>query len=74
MKKVIYSLLFLFTAIFTACDEDLPKASFDLYEVKSLLASAGDMNVALNWEAYDEARPSEYLIIWTAGSTDVEGG
>lgn len=74
MKKVIYSLLFLCMAVFTACDEDLPKASFDLYEVKSLLASAGDMNVALNWEAYDEARPSEYLIIWTAGSTDVEGG
>ena len=36
MKKILYSLLFIFTVIFTACEEDLPKASFDLYELKSL--------------------------------------
>ena len=45
MKKILYSLLFIFTVIFTACEEDLPKASFDLYELKSLTATAGDMNV-----------------------------
>lgn len=44
MKKILYSLLFIFTVIFTACEEDLPKASFDLYELKSLTATAGDMN------------------------------
>ena len=27
MKKILYSLLFIFTVIFTACEEDLPKAS-----------------------------------------------
>lgn len=74
MKKIIYSLLFIFTAIFTACDEDLPKASFDLYELKSLTATAGDMNVTLSWEAYENARPGEYLIIWTPGSSEAEGG
>jgi len=74
MKKIIYSLLFIFTAIFTACDEDLPKASFDLYELKSLTATAGDMNVTLSWEAYEDARPGEYLIIWTPGSSEAEGG
>lgn len=74
MKKVIYSLLFIFAVIITSCDDELPKANFDLYELKSLEATAGDMNVALNWEAYEQARPSEYLIIWTAGTTDVEGG
>ena len=74
MKKILYSLLFIFTVIFTACEEDLPKASFDLYELKSLTATAGDMNVTLSWEAYENARPNEYLILWTSGSSDEEGG
>ena len=46
MKKIIYSLLFVITAVCAACDEELPKASFDLYELKTLTATAGDMNVA----------------------------
>lgn len=74
MKKILYSLLFIFTVIFTACEEDLPKASFDLYELKSLTATAGDMNVTLSWETYENARPNEYLILWTSGSSDAEGG
>ncbi len=74
MKKILYSLLFIFTVIFTACEEDLPKASFDLYELKSLTATAGDVNVTLSWEAYENARPNEYLILWTSGSSDAEGG
>ena len=74
MKKIIYSLLFILTVVFTACEEDLPKASFDLYELKSLTATAGDMNVTLSWEAYENARPNEYLILWTSGSSDAEGG
>ena len=74
MKKILYSLLFIFTVVFTACEEDLPKASFDLYELKSLTATAGDMNVTLAWEAYENARPNEYLILWTSGSSDAEGG
>lgn len=74
MKKILYSLLFIFTVIFTACEEDLPKASFDLYELKSLTATAGDMNVTLSWEAYENARPNEYLTLWTSGSSDAEGG
>lgn len=74
MKKILYSLLFIFTVVFTACEEDLPKASLDLYELKSLTATAGDMNVTLSWEAYENARPNEYLILWTSGSSDAEGG
>ena len=74
MKKILYSLLFIFTVVFTACEEDLPKASFDLYELKSLTATAGDMNVTLSWEAYENARPNEYLILWTSGSSEAEGG
>lgn len=74
MKKILYSLLFIFTVVFTACEEDLPKASFDLYELKSLTATAGDMNVTLSWGAYENARPNEYLILWTSGSSDAEGG
>ena len=74
MKKILYSLLFIFTVVFTACEEDLPKASFDLYELKSLTATAGDMNVTLSWEVYENARPNEYLILWTSGSSEAEGG
>ncbi|MDV3119797.1 PQQ-binding-like beta-propeller repeat protein [Bacteroides ovatus] len=74
MKKILYSLLSIFTVVFTACEEDLPKASFDLYELKSLTATAGDMNVTLSWEAYENARPNEYLILWTSGSSEAEGG
>ena len=74
MKKILYSLLFIFTVVFTACEEDLPKASFGLYELKSLTATAGDMNVTLSWEAYENARPNEYLILWTSGSSEAEGG
>ena len=74
MKKIIYSLLFILTVVFTACEEDLPKANFDLYELKSLTATAGDMNVTLAWEAYENARPNEYLILWTSGSSEAEGG
>ena len=74
MKKILYSLLFIFTVVFTACEEDLPKASFDLYELKPLTATAGDMNVTLSWEAYENARPNEYLILWTSGSSEAEGG
>ena len=74
MKKIIYSLLFILTVVFTACEEELPKANFDLYELKSLTATAGDMNVTLAWEAYENARPNEYLILWTSGSSDAEGG
>lgn len=74
MKKIIYSLLFILTVVFTACEEELPKANFDLYELKSLTATAGDMNVTLAWEAYENAQPNEYLILWTSGSSDAEGG
>ena len=74
MKKIIYSLLFILAAVFTACDEELPKASFDFYELKSLVATAGDMNVTLSWEAYENANPNEYLILWTSGSSEAEGG
>ena len=74
MKKILYSLLFIFTVVFTACEEDLPKASFDLYELKSITATAGDMKVTLSWEAYENARPNEYLILWTSGSSEAEGG
>lgn len=74
MKKVIYSLFFVFAAVFTACEEELPKANFDLYELKSLEASTGDMNVTLTWEDYENAHPSEYLVIWTTGAAEDDGG
>lgn len=74
MKKIRYNLLLLLAVVFTACEEELPKASFDLYELKSLTATAGDMNVTLSWEAYENARPNEYFILWTSGSSEAEGG
>ncbi len=75
MKKVIYSLLLAtFTIGFIACEEDLPRANFNLYELKSLTATAGDMNISLKWEDYEEAKPNEYLVIWTVGNNSASGG
>ncbi len=74
MKKTLYSLLCIFTLLFAGCKEDLPVAGVGLYELKSLTVTPGDMAASLTWENYEEAFPNEYLIIWTAGSGDVEGG
>ena len=30
--------------------------------------------MTLSWEAYENARPNEYLILWTSGSSEAEGG
>ena len=32
------------------------------------------MNVTLTWEDYENAHPSEYLVIWTTGAAEDDGG
>lgn len=74
MKEIICSLLSVVTAVCAVYDEELPEVSPDSYELKTFMAMAGDMNVALSWEAYPDARPDEYPISWTSGSLRAEGG
>ena len=68
MKKILYSLLFIFTVIFTACEEDLPKASFDLYELKSLTAAAGNERVRLRWTKPASERFTRYQVTVNPGN------
>lgn len=74
MKNIIYS-LFIALILFVGCsDEKLPEASFDLYENSLLVATPGDMEIYLNWEAASEGNPDGYLLTWTSNSKDEAGG
>lgn len=74
MKKIIYSLLFLVSFVFGACDDDLPQANWNLHEVSNLTASPLDASVNLSWTVPSDVQPTGYYIIWTPASSGVEGG
>ena len=74
MKKIIYSLLFLVSLVFGACDDDLPQANWNLHEVSNLTASPLDASVNLSWTVPSDVQPTGYYIIWTPASSGVEGG
>lgn len=73
-NKIAYSLIWAVAALCVACENELPKANFELYEVDSFTATAGDMSVALSWVPLEAARPVEYLITWTSGTAETGGG
>ncbi|MDR3180657.1 MAG: PQQ-binding-like beta-propeller repeat protein [Prevotellaceae bacterium] len=74
MKKIFY-LLFTGIVIFTACkDNELPEANFDLAQVNTFTATAGDAQVALAWTPADGFTPVEYYLSWVSSTTGVEGG
>ncbi|MDR1120933.1 MAG: PQQ-binding-like beta-propeller repeat protein [Dysgonamonadaceae bacterium] len=75
MKKILYGLCLLIAAVFTACeDENLPKASLDMYEASSFEAIPGDEEVTLRWEAMANANPTGYYLSWTASNSTIPGG
>lgn len=74
MKKIIYSLLFIISALCVSCSEDIPGANFKLYEVESLTATAGDTQVSLAWTLQENSSPNEFLLTWTSGSVGTEDG
>jgi outer membrane protein assembly factor BamB len=60
--------------MFTACEEELPKANFELYEVELRSSIAGDEQVSLSWAPNENASPKEYYLSWTSGTIGVDGG
>ncbi|MDR1717228.1 MAG: PQQ-binding-like beta-propeller repeat protein [Prevotella sp.] len=75
MKKILYNLCLLIVVVFTACeDENLPKASLDMYEASLIEATPGDEEVTLRWDAIANANPTGYYLSWTASSSTVQGG
>lgn len=74
MKKITYSLFLLASIILAACNDVLPGASWDLYEIENLQASALDASVQLRWAAVDEAEPTGYYVSWEPSSATASSG
>ena len=74
MKKIVYGLFAVLSLLFVACEDDLPQASWDLYEVNDLTITPLDASAELSWTPSDEAQPTGYYISWTSGSLEATGG
>ncbi len=74
MKKFIYLLSLVTVFILGSCSDDLPKASWDLYQVAQLTATAQDESVLLEWAPAEDAKPTGYIVTWTPESSDYESG
>lgn len=73
MKKII-NILFILSFIIIGCnDENLPNASFDLYENSLLRAVPGDMEVALNWEEASSGKPDGFYLTWSSANDPNRG-
>ncbi|GHT16090.1 cell surface protein [Bacteroidia bacterium] len=75
MKKPLLYLV-ASAAMITACNDDdkLPEANFDLAQVVTFAATAGDEQAALAWTTAEGATPNEFYLSWTAGTAGVAGG
>ena len=76
MKKLALLLPLVALMAFTSCNDiEFPHATSDRYQLETLKATAGDGCVTLNWaDQKDVANPLQYLVIWTAAKSDVQGG
>lgn len=74
MKKIIYTVIITVLTLLCACENDLPKANFDMKEISTLKAIAGDMQVTLDWQAMEGTTPTGYYIAWESGNTMIKGG
>lgn len=75
MRKYIYSLA-AFALMFASCQSETELVRpFNLYEVESLTAVAGDNMSELSWTLQaGKAEPEEFLVIWTPDQTGVSSG
>lgn len=55
-------------------EKELPKARFDLYELKTLTAAAGDIDVALSWETIRTPVLMNILLAGLRALQGAEGG
>lgn len=75
MKKILYSIIAGVAALCACQPETVLERPFDLYQVKSLEAVAGDNAATVSWTTQDgKPNPQEFLLTWAAEMTGVEGG
>ncbi|WP_165044826.1 PQQ-binding-like beta-propeller repeat protein [Dysgonomonas sp. ZJ709] len=74
MKKIVYAVIITVLTLLCACENDLPKANFDMKELSELNATATDMEVSLSWKPMEGTTPTGYYISWESGSATVSGG
>ena len=62
--------------LLAGCSKDqLPQASFDLFQVETVTATAGDGTATVSWTAQAEKpRPLDYYVSWTPDDAQIEGG
>lgn len=76
MKKYLFGLFAAVVVMGTGCSEDkLPEASFSLFQVETVKATAGDGEATVEWTPQEgKPVPAEYYVSWTADDSDVAGG
>lgn len=76
MKKYLFGLLAAGAALAAGCSEDnLPEASFSLFQVESVTATAGDGEATVRWTPQEgKPAPAEYYVSWVADDSEVAGG
>lgn len=76
MKKYLFGLLAAVAALGTGCsDDNLPEASFSLFQVETVKATAGDGEATIEWTPQEgKPAPVEYYVSWTADDSEVAGG
>lgn len=61
--------------LLASCNEKLPKATYNLYEINGVTSQSGDGSVTLQWtNQTDKSLPNEWYITWTASLSGVAGG
>ncbi len=69
MKNTLIPILTAALLLFQGCADNLPEASFDLYQIEKVSATAGDECATLQWELQDgKSAPLDFLVSWIAGS------
>lgn len=76
MKKYLFGLFAAVAVMSTGCSEDkLPEASFSLFQVETVKATAGDGEATVEWTPQEgKPAPAEYRVSWTADDSDIAGG
>ncbi len=65
MKKLSILLYLLATVVLAGCNDlHLPSADYNRAQIKNLQAVAGDEQVTLSWEPYDNFSPEAYRLSW----------
>lgn len=62
--------------LLAGCSKDqLPQVSFDLFQVETVTATAGDGTATVSWTAQAEKpQPLDYLVSWTPDNAQIAGG